>query len=318
MVSRKSLLIMFGTVLLAILLSNVFGYSSSNYKPKYGITTSNVNFRSSPSVTSSTKIKTVSKGTSIKMVGEISEFYIAQLSSNEIGLISKSYVKSTTSAPSGAKTYTNLSKYYATVNGNSTNIRGGPSTLFKSYGKLQKNTKVQVIGKIENWNVIVTENNVVGMIKSDLITKISTSTSTSPSTNNTTTAPTPSSNVQTIINLINTERKNNNLKELQISSALNNVAQTKSNDMVSNNYFSHTSPNYGSPFKMMQGFGISYKSAGENIAGNPSLKNAVSAWLNSSEHRKNILSTSYNYIGVGVTKSNTYGYVISAMFIESK
>lgn len=318
MISRKSMLIMFGTVLIAILLSNVFGYSSSNYKPTYGITTSNVNLRKSTTINSSTKIKTIPKNTKIKIVGQISDFYITQTAANDIGLISKAYVKSSTTAPNGAKTYTNLAKYYATVNGSSTNLRGGPSTSYKSYTKLSKNTKIEVIGKIDNWNVVVTENNMVGMIREDLITKISNTPSSPPSTNTPPTSSNATSNATIVINLINTERKKNNLPLLNVSNALNNVAQTKSNDMVKNDYFSHTSPSYGSPFKMMQGFGISYTSAGENIAGNPSLNDAVASWMSSSDHKKNILSSNYNYIGVGVTKSNAYGYVISAMFIQDK
>lgn len=51
--------------------------------------------------------------------------------------------------------------------------------------------------------------------------------------------------------------------------------------MVDNNYFSHTSPTYGSPFDMMKNFRISYKTAGENIAGNSSNSGAVNAWMNS-------------------------------------
>ena len=66
----------------------------------------------------------------------------------------------------------------------------------------------------------------------------------------------------------------------------------------------------------MKTYGISYKVAGENIAGNPSLEAAVTAWLNSQTHKQNILSNSYNYIGIGVEKSDTYGYVISTMFIR--
>ena len=98
--------------------------------------------------------------------------------------------------------------------------------------------------------------------------------------------------------------------------ALTNVAQIKADDMVKNNYFSHTSSSYGSPFEMMQGFGISYKSAGENIAGNPSITDAVNSWLASSTHKTNLLSKNFNYIGIGLTKSNTYGYIIVAMFIQ--
>lgn len=85
--------------------------------------------------------------------------------------------------------------------------------------------------------------------------------------------------------------------------------------MVKNNYFSHTSPTYGSPFNMMKNFGITYKTAGENIAGNSSNTGAVNAWMNSEGHRANILNGSYNYTGVAVVKSPTYGKIYVQMFI---
>lgn len=96
---------------------------------------------------------------------------------------------------------------------------------------------------------------------------------------------------------------------------LASTAQAKANDMVENNYFSHESPSYGSPFEMMQNAGITYKTAGENIAGNSSVENAVNSWLASDTHKQNILSNAYNYVGIGITKSDTYGYVIVVMFI---
>ncbi len=325
MISRKSILILFGTFLLVILLSNIFGYVGSNYKPKYGITTANVNFRSSAALNSSTKIKTVAKNTKLKMVGEISDFYIVQLTTNEVGLIHKSYIKQSGSSLPQALVYENLGKSYAYIKGNSTNVRGGPGTNFKSLARLSKGVKVQIIGKIGQWNMIVTENNLVGMIRQDLLSKtaVSTTTPTTPTTPTPTTPTQPStttpkpatSEAQTIFNLINNARKANGIALLSYDATLNNVAQIKSNDMVANNYFSHTSPRYGSPFAMMQGFGVTYKTAGENIAGNPSLQGAFDAWMNSEGHRKNILSSAYNYIGIGVTKSSTYGYVISTMFI---
>ncbi len=61
----------------------------------------------------------------------------------------------------------------------------------------------------------------------------------------------------------------------------------KSQDMIDNNYFSHNSPTYGSPFDMLKKFGISYKTAGENIAmGQKTPKEVVNAWMNSEGHRK--------------------------------
>jgi len=86
--------------------------------------------------------------------------------------------------------------------------------------------------------------------------------------------------------------------------------------MVQNNYFSHYSPTYGSPFDMMRQFGITIKAAAENIAGNSSVQGAVNAWMNSSGHKANILNGSYNYTGIGIAKSNKYGYVFVQMFIK--
>ena len=93
------------------------------------------------------------------------------------------------------------------------------------------------------------------------------------------------------------------------------VARIKAEDMVTNNYFSHTSPTYGSPFDMLKSFKISYKTAGENIAANSSNSGAVNAWMNSSGHKANILNSSFNYTGIGVVNSSKYGKIFVQMFI---
>ncbi len=311
MFSRKSIVAMFGIILLVMLLSNIFGFSNANYKPKYGITTANINFRTMPNSNSTSKIRVISKNTNLKMVGEISDFYIVQLSTNEVGLVSKSYIANSSTPPANAKVYQSLSKYYGYIKSNNTNIRSGPGTNFSSRGKLSKDQKLEVIGKIDNWLLVITENNLVGMVRDDMISKTAPTNQNNSATNN----AAISSEANTILELINKARTDKGLSKLTINPALNNVAQTKTDDMVKNSYFAHNSPSYGSPFEMMQNLGIKYKTAGENIAGNPSLENAVKSWLNSDTHKQNILSNAYNYIGIGVTKSNTYGYVISAMFI---
>jgi uncharacterized YkwD family protein len=85
------------------------------------------------------------------------------------------------------------------------------------------------------------------------------------------------------------------------------VAQKKSVDMAQNNYFSHTSPTYGSPFDMMRDFGVTYRTAGENIAqGQRTPQEVVNAWMNSAGHRQNILSTNFTHIGVGYEKSGNH------------
>ena len=110
-----------------------------------------------------------------------------------------------------------------------------------------------------------------------------------------------------VVRLVNEIRVKNGLKELTYDWELSRVARYKSQDMKDNGYFSHTSPVYGSPFQMMKSFGISYRSAGENIArGQATPQAVVNAWMNSSGHRANILNSSFTHIGVGYVSSGNY------------
>ncbi|MEJ1730779.1 CAP domain-containing protein, partial [Escherichia coli] len=69
-----------------------------------------------------------------------------------------------------------------------------------------------------------------------------------------------------VADLVNKERAAAGLVPLKYNAALAKVANAKAVDMRDKNYFSHTSPTYGSPFDMMKSFGIRYTAAGENIA----------------------------------------------------
>lgn len=110
-----------------------------------------------------------------------------------------------------------------------------------------------------------------------------------------------------VVRLVNEERTKNGLKPLTYDWELSRVARIKSQDMKDNKYFSHTSPTYGSPFQMMKKFGITYRSAGENIARGQSTPQAVvNAWMNSSGHRANILNPSFTHIGVGYVANGRY------------
>lgn len=119
-----------------------------------------------------------------------------------------------------------------------------------------------------------------------------------------------SSQAKQVANLVNEERKEAGLSPLTMNSSLSKVAQAKAEDMRDNNYFSHTSPVYGSPFEMLKQFGIKYTAAGENIAkGQKSAESVMNAWMNSSGHRANILNNDYTQIGVGYCtdgNGNTY------------
>ncbi len=110
-----------------------------------------------------------------------------------------------------------------------------------------------------------------------------------------------------VIRLVNEIRIKNGLKALTSDWELSRVARFKSQDMKDNNYFSHTSPVYGSPFEMIKNFGISYRSAAENIAkGQKTPQAVVNGWMNSSGHRSNILNAAYTKIGVGYVAEGNY------------
>ncbi len=112
---------------------------------------------------------------------------------------------------------------------------------------------------------------------------------------------------QEVVRLVNAERASYGLPALSIRADLCQYARIKSQDMHDSGYFSHTSPNYGSPFDMMKSFDITYSHAGENIAMGYSTPEAVvSAWMNSEGHRANILSASYTELGVGYVADGGY------------
>jgi uncharacterized YkwD family protein len=121
---------------------------------------------------------------------------------------------------------------------------------------------------------------------------------------------------QRMIELVNAERGKAGLTPLIADLELSQVARLKSQDMIANNYFSHDSPTYGSPFDMMKQFGISYTAAGENIACNQTVEKAHEALMNSSGHRANILSQNFTHIGIGIVDGGPCGKMFTQMFIR--
>ena len=110
-----------------------------------------------------------------------------------------------------------------------------------------------------------------------------------------------------VVELTNAERAKYGLAALKIYNPLMKVAHAKSQDMAANNYFSHTSPTYGSPFDQIKAAGITYRAAGENIAqGQQTPEQVVQAWMNSEGHRANILNASFTHIGVGYVENGNY------------
>lgn len=199
------------------------------------------------------------------------------------------------------------------------NVRQGPGTNYKIVTMVYKNEYIRIFAKIGDWYVIQTEKDYIGMVSSKYVKLIYPNGNTD-SPNTTTPSTTENNSGLTadeleVFNLINAKRTSAGLSALKIDNEVQNVARIKAQDMVDSNYFSHTSPTYGSPFDMMKNFGIKYKAAGENIAGNSSNSGAVNAWMNSEGHRANILSNNFNYTGIAVVKSPKYGKIFVQMFI---
>ena len=222
----------------------------------------------------------------------------------------------------GTKTSFGMQHYYkldfstGIVTANTLNVRSGPSTKYSVITTVNKNEYIRVFAGIGNWYVIQTDDDYVGAVSKQYVKAIYPGSNNSGGNTGTNTNQTSlNSNEQEVFNLINAQRAKNGLPALKIDNELQKVARIKAQDMVDNNYFSHNSPTYGSPFDMLKSFKISYKTAGENIAGNSSNSGAVNAWMNSSGHKANILNSNYNYTGIGVVTSPKYGKMYVQMFI---
>lgn len=218
-----------------------------------------------------------------------------------------------------------VSSTYYVVTASGLNVRTGPSTDHEVISVLKNGQQVRVIGQIGDWYAIYDpETGYVGTAFAQYLasaSEVPTSTTGVPTSEigeGLEEAPVInlSQDEQLLLGLINDARTDAGVEPLKFDSDLVNVARLKAEDMVENNYFSHTSSTYGSPFDMMKQFNISYRSAGENIAGNRSIEGAFNAWINDEDHKRNLLDKGFNYTGIGVVDSETYGKILVQMFIK--
>ncbi|MDR0861728.1 MAG: CAP domain-containing protein [Oscillospiraceae bacterium] len=120
-----------------------------------------------------------------------------------------------------------------------------------------------------------------------------------------------------VAELVNKQRVSAGLAPLKENWEVARVARYKSQDMINKKYFAHESPTYGSAFRMMETFGIKFTAGGENIAyGQKSPAEVMKAWMNSPGHRANIMSRTYNQLGVGVAKAANGTFYWTQMFIK--
>jgi uncharacterized YkwD family protein len=119
---------------------------------------------------------------------------------------------------------------------------------------------------------------------------------------------------QEMLNLVNQERAKAGLNPLEPDMELVKLARMKAQDMIDNGYFAHQSPTYGSPFDMMRSAGITYRTAGENLAGAGTVQRAHTALMNSDGHRRNILNPAFDHVGIGIIEGGPYGLMCVQMF----
>jgi uncharacterized YkwD family protein len=235
--------------------------------------------------------------------------------------------------------FSTLDNSFATILEN-VNVRSGPNASTPIAGNLKAGDEVKVVGKLNGWYVVnVPGTNKVGCVSPNYAKLYSaepgttkpeptksipttptqptgqgttpTKTAGTPAGTNNPATPTGSGTLSTqgsrILQLANAERAKVGAPALKSNTDLNKLATMKSQDIVEKNYFSHQSPTYGSPFDMMKKYGITYKTAGENIAmGQRTPEEVVTAWMNSPGHRANILKASFTHIGVGYVASGNY------------
>lgn len=223
------------------------------------------------------------------------------------------------------------------------NVRCGPGVQYKKIGKIYKDDYIEVFTQLGDWYVIKTEDNLVGTVsvkyidsvsEQEILEKEDQQVSNINQENLDVDANKEEQEIilevanieysnslslteeeQEFLNLVNANRENNGLPKLEVDDEVQNIARLKAQDLVENNYFSHTSAKYGDMPAMLSNSNITYKTVGENIAGNNNLAGAVEAWMNSENHRANILSNDYNYTGVAVVESELYGKIFVQVFI---
>ena len=118
--------------------------------------------------------------------------------------------------------------------------------------------------------------------------------------------------VEAIIDATNQERIQNGLQPLKTNSALEQSAKVKTQDMITNQYFEHTSPDGKTVADLANEAGYDYVVIGENLALGDftNAQDLLNAWMNSPGHRANILNPAYQDIGVYAAQGTYQGQTV--------
>lgn len=116
-----------------------------------------------------------------------------------------------------------------------------------------------------------------------------------------------------LLNYINIERQNHGLGTVKLVSELNTLAQNHTNDMVENDFFAHINLQGETPDDRRINLAI-YTDVGENLALAPTVFFGHEALMRSAIHRKNILTSYWDTVGIGITKNSDNHLVIAEEF----
>jgi hypothetical protein len=110
-----------------------------------------------------------------------------------------------------------------------------------------------------------------------------------------------------LLKTVNSDRSISNVGPLALNYKLEQAAQSKAEYMVSHDFWSHTAPDGKTPWLFITSAGYSYKIAAENLAfGFDDARSTVIGWMNSPDHRANILNSNFQDVGFGIASSPNY------------
>ena len=113
--------------------------------------------------------------------------------------------------------------------------------------------------------------------------------------------------INEVYEITNNYRSLVGVPSLTLDSSLVEAANIRAKELSDG--FSHTRPNGSSCFTVLSELGISYGTAGENIAaGYSSSQSVMEGWRSSSGHYQNIISSKFKKIGIGVNIVNNQYY----------
>jgi hypothetical protein len=110
-----------------------------------------------------------------------------------------------------------------------------------------------------------------------------------------------------LLSSTNAQRSAHGVAGLALNAQLNSAAQSKANDMVTRNYWSHNTPDGQPPWVFFAAAGYQYLKAGENLAyGFATSADTVTGWMNSPGHKANLLDGAFKDVGFGFANSTNF------------